>query len=145
MTCRFIFLILIWVSFISGPKYNIDLSLKSFTFMSVYIALFSGWWIVWIEYLAASCAEGSWQMQLEVARYTLKSLDLFASRSRPLLAWHLHIRTGIKRHSEQARMVPARDTFRGATKLFQQFIMLLNHMSTFCTHPPLTDWCTFYL
>lgn len=107
MTCCFIFSILIWVSFISGPKYNIDLSLKSFTFMSVYIALFSGWWIIWIEYLAASCAEGSWQMQLAGARYTLRFGALFASWSRPLLAWHLHIRAGIKRHGEQARMAPA--------------------------------------
>lgn len=35
MTGCFIFSILFWVSFTYGPKYNIDLSLKSFTFMSV--------------------------------------------------------------------------------------------------------------
>lgn len=46
-------------------------------------------------------------MQLAGARYTLRFWALFASWSRPLLAWQLHIRAGKKRHHEQTRMDPA--------------------------------------
>lgn len=70
-------------------------------------------------------------MRLKVTRYNSKCLKLFASRSGPLHPWHLHIRGGIKRHTEKARMVPVHDKRMGSRRVQRSrtIIETIHHVS----------------